>query len=118
MNQSIGDLETGLDPVSEEQHLKAIWRDLGVGDDGFLQIGDLARVCRHIGMEEMNEEVRFLSNIRNLTYTPTKHSTLSRRRADIKLTRGQRLVFSGRTIYLSRIIQAYFNLLSMACKIN
>ena len=57
MNQSIADMENILDPVSEEEHLKAIWKELGVGTDGYLAMEELAIVCDHIGMEEMNSEV-------------------------------------------------------------
>ena len=58
MNQSIAEMENALDPVSEEQHLRDIWRELGVGTDGSLTLNELATVCDHIGMEEMNAEVR------------------------------------------------------------
>ncbi|XP_013414596.1 ninein-like protein isoform X3 [Lingula anatina] len=52
MDQSM----SALDPVSEEQHLKAIWRELGVGQMGSLSIHELSTVCEHIGMEEMTDE--------------------------------------------------------------
>ena len=58
LNQSISEMENLLDQASEEEHLKAIWRDLGVGKSGSLTISELAIVCEHIGMEEMDEEVR------------------------------------------------------------
>ena len=59
LNQSISEMENAaLDQASEEEHLRAIWRDLGVGKSGFLTVGELAVVCEHIGMEEMNKEVR------------------------------------------------------------
>ena len=51
-------MENLLDQASEEEHLRAIWRDLGVGKSGSLTISELAVVCEHIGMEEMDEEVR------------------------------------------------------------
>ncbi len=57
MNQSIADMENALDPVSEEEHLKEIWRELGVGQNGHLTLPELATVCQHIGMDEMNTEV-------------------------------------------------------------
>ena len=59
MNQSIADMENMLDPVSEEEHLKSIWRELRVGKDGYLTMEELAVVCEHIGMDEMNSEVQF-----------------------------------------------------------
>ena len=62
MNSSIGELEAALDPVSEEQHLQVIWQQLGVGGDGFLTLPQLGTVCDHIGMDEMNDEVRDLGN--------------------------------------------------------
>lgn len=57
MNQSMADIENYLDPVSEEEHLKSIWLELGVGRNGYLSMHELSTVCEHIGMEEMNEEV-------------------------------------------------------------
>ena len=51
------ELENVLDPVSEEEHLKQIWRDLKVGENGFLTIAELSAVCEHIGMSHMDEEV-------------------------------------------------------------
>lgn len=59
LNQSIAEMENALDPVSEEEHLRAIWKDLGVGTDGYLTLNELATVCDHIGMDEMNPEVRW-----------------------------------------------------------
>ena len=59
LNQSISEMENAtLDQASEEEHLRAIWRDLGVGKSGFLTVSELAVVCEHIGMEEMDKEVR------------------------------------------------------------
>lgn len=57
VNRNIADMENALDPVSEEEHLKEIWRELGVGKSGYLTIQELATVCEHIGMDEMNQEV-------------------------------------------------------------
>lgn len=42
---------------NEEDYLKSIWLKLGVGSDGFLNQEGLTRVCEHIGMEKMSEEV-------------------------------------------------------------
>ena len=50
-------IENALDPVSEEEHLHAIWKELGVGSGGALTRTELALVCEHIGMDEMNNEV-------------------------------------------------------------
>ena len=55
-------MENVLDPVSEEEHLKEIWRELGVGKTGYLTLPELATVCEHIGMDEMNQEVCVLVN--------------------------------------------------------
>ncbi|XP_052767676.1 ninein-like protein isoform X2 [Mya arenaria] len=40
--------------TEEESYLRDIWRNLGVGNTGYIDIKELARVCTHIGMEEMN----------------------------------------------------------------
>ena len=60
MNQIIADMEgppPALDAVSEEQHLRDIWQELGVGQSGSLSLSELSTVCEHIGMEQMNPEV-------------------------------------------------------------
>ena len=44
-------------PLSEEEHLRTIWRELGVGKDGYLDMSELSAVCDNIGMEEMNAQV-------------------------------------------------------------
>ncbi|CAH1791982.1 unnamed protein product [Owenia fusiformis] len=56
MNQSMTQMEYALDPVSEEEHLKQVWRELKVGRDGYLTMPELAKVCSHIGMEETTDE--------------------------------------------------------------
>ena len=48
-------MENALDPLSEEEHLREIWRELKVGANGALSLPELVAVCQHIGMEEMNE---------------------------------------------------------------
>ena len=53
----MSDLENALDPVSEEAHLREIWRELGVGTSGYINVEELARVCDHIGMDEMSDDV-------------------------------------------------------------
>ena len=56
--QPINDGEAvGMDPVSEEAHLREIWRELGVGTSGYINVEELARVCDHIGMDEMSDDV-------------------------------------------------------------
>ena len=50
-------MEQVLDPVSEEAHLREIWRELGVGASGYIALHELALVCEHIGMDEMSDEV-------------------------------------------------------------
>ncbi|XP_064624042.1 ninein-like protein isoform X26 [Lineus longissimus] len=56
MNKSISAMDTTMDPMSEEDHLRAIWKELGVGKGGYLTMEELAAVCEHIGMEDMNRE--------------------------------------------------------------
>ena len=46
-----------MDRLSEEEHLRSIWRELGVGKNGYLSLPELATVCENIGMDEMSEEV-------------------------------------------------------------
>lgn len=41
----------------EEEYLRDIWTNLGVGQNGFIDIDELARVCKHIKMEDMNDIV-------------------------------------------------------------
>ena len=43
---------------TEEHHLRAIWRELGVGKTGYLTIKELSTVCQHIGMQDMDGDVR------------------------------------------------------------
>ena len=43
--------------TEEEQYLSGIWNSLGVGQNGFISIEELGKVCSHIGMEEMNQTV-------------------------------------------------------------
>ena len=62
----INDADTGMDPVSEEAHLREIWRELGVGTSGYINVDELARVCDHIGMDEMSDEVN-----NTATYMPS-----------------------------------------------
>lgn len=47
--------------AKEEEHLRSIWKLLGVGTNGYLSIKELAIVCEHIGMEAMDDkELRHL----------------------------------------------------------
>ncbi|KAH9406201.1 hypothetical protein TYRP_013806, partial [Tyrophagus putrescentiae] len=49
-----------VDTDGAEQYLREIWTALGVGDNGYLNLGELYRVCEHIGMtasEEMIEQL-------------------------------------------------------------
>lgn len=41
----------------EEAYLRGIWNNLGVGKNGYIDIHELASVCKHIDMEEMNDTV-------------------------------------------------------------
>ena len=45
-----------MEGQSEEEHLRAIWNDLGVGRSGFLTLPELCRVCEHIGMADLSDE--------------------------------------------------------------
>ena len=49
--------ETQVDPLAGEQHVKELWKCLGIGENGYLTVSELGRVCRHIGMEEMKDWV-------------------------------------------------------------
>lgn len=55
MNASMGVLEN---TSTEKEQVQKIWDDVGVGEDGYLDIDELAIVCDHIGMEDMDKEVR------------------------------------------------------------
>lgn len=55
MNASMSVLEN---QTTEKDQVQKIWEDVGVGKDGFLDIDELAIVCEHIGMEDMDREVR------------------------------------------------------------
>lgn len=39
------------------EYLQDTWKKLGIGQNGYLNVEELARVCEHIGMD-MTEEVR------------------------------------------------------------
>ena len=41
----------------EEEYLRGIWNNLGVGQNGYIDIKELGRVCKHIDMEDMDETV-------------------------------------------------------------
>ncbi|XP_048586861.1 ninein-like protein isoform X5 [Nematostella vectensis] len=47
---------SGYESPSEEEQLKAIWTEVNVGANGFLNYHELALVCDHIGMDSMNEQ--------------------------------------------------------------
>ncbi|XP_022094689.1 ninein-like protein isoform X2 [Acanthaster planci] len=53
MNASMSLMEAA---PTEADQVQAIWDEVGVGQDGFLDIRELATVCQHIGMEDMDEE--------------------------------------------------------------
>lgn len=53
MNSSMGVLEN---TSTEKDQVQKIWDDVGVGEDGYLDIDELAIVCEHIGMEDMDKE--------------------------------------------------------------
>ena len=50
-------LFTGYDSPTEEEQLQAIWNEVNVGANGFLDRNELSVVCDHIGMDSMNEQV-------------------------------------------------------------
>jgi len=52
LNLVMGDGE-----MEEEEYVRDIWRSLGVGRNGYIDITELARVCSHIGMMEMSHQV-------------------------------------------------------------
>nr|XP_006812126.1 PREDICTED: ninein-like protein-like [Saccoglossus kowalevskii] len=54
LNASMSLLEV-TSPTDEVQ-VKAIWDEVAVGQNGFLNVQELAIVCEHIGMDEMNKE--------------------------------------------------------------
>ena len=43
--------------TTEEEYLRGIWNNLGVGSNGYISMTELEQVCRHIGMEEMSPSV-------------------------------------------------------------
>ncbi|XP_072182310.1 uncharacterized protein [Diadema setosum] len=51
LNASMSVYEQG---PSESEQVQAIWEEVGVGKDGYLDINELAVVCEHIGMEDMD----------------------------------------------------------------
>ncbi|KAK3610897.1 hypothetical protein CHS0354_017499 [Potamilus streckersoni] len=55
LNLIMGEMEKTVDMQSEEDYLRAIWDQLGVGKQGFITLLELGQVCNHIGMEEMND---------------------------------------------------------------
>ncbi|PAA50467.1 hypothetical protein BOX15_Mlig001108g1 [Macrostomum lignano] len=40
---------------TEEEYLRSIWQELGVGRSGFLTLPELARVCEYIGMDDLTD---------------------------------------------------------------
>ena len=58
MNASISLYEQG---PTESDQVRAIWEEVGVGSDGFLDINELAVVCEHIGMEDMDRDVSYMA---------------------------------------------------------
>ncbi|GAB1600929.1 hypothetical protein Ahia01_000371100, partial [Argonauta hians] len=44
-----------VDVESGVEHVKEMWKCLGVGQKGFLTVTELGTVCRHIGMEDMQD---------------------------------------------------------------
>ena len=45
--------------TTEEEYLRGIWNNLGVGKNGYISMKELEEVCRHIGMEEMSPSVSY-----------------------------------------------------------
>ncbi|KAL3312567.1 hypothetical protein Ciccas_008843 [Cichlidogyrus casuarinus] len=41
---------------TEEENLRSIWKELGVGKNGLLSKEELRRVCEHIGIDDMSDE--------------------------------------------------------------
>ena len=48
---------SGYESPSEEEQLRAIWTEVNVGANGYLDRHELSVVCDHIGMDSMNEQV-------------------------------------------------------------
>lgn len=48
---------TNLYDGNTEDYLKSIWNHLGVGQNGYLDMKDLYRVCEHIGMVGINDDI-------------------------------------------------------------
>lgn len=47
----------GYESPTEEEQLRAIWTEVNVGANGYLDRHELSVVCDHIGMDSMNEQV-------------------------------------------------------------
>ena len=65
MNSTMSELEhANLQPQdTEDEYLRKIWKQLEVGQNGFLTVAELAKVCEFIGMEEMDDQVRVVSTV-------------------------------------------------------
>ncbi|XP_033734383.1 ninein-like protein isoform X3 [Pecten maximus] len=55
LNLNMSELEQPQE-LTEEDYLCNIWQTLGVGQRGYITLSDLAAVCDHIGMDEMNDD--------------------------------------------------------------
>ena len=42
----------------ESNEIEKIWRDLKVGEDGYLSLSELEKVCIYLGMNNLNQIVR------------------------------------------------------------
>lgn len=54
---ALTDQDNSANFQTEEDELRAIWVTLGVGENGYLTMPELAKVCYHIGLDEMNNDV-------------------------------------------------------------
>lgn len=54
------DSRSGLEEVDfdETEALREIWRNQGVGSDGYLSFNELGSICENMGMLDMSDKVR------------------------------------------------------------
>jgi Ca2+-binding EF-hand superfamily protein len=60
LNLNLSELEQVQDFTTGEDYLHSIWKNNGIGQDGYIGLEELNTVCTYIGMEEMNAEVNIL----------------------------------------------------------
>ncbi|KAK3732838.1 hypothetical protein QZH41_002838 [Actinostola sp. cb2023] len=80
---------------SEEDQLKAIWNEVHVGANGFLDRHELALVCEHIGMDSMNEQDHYYQESIEEEFVDIQQSTPYSKTAVGGLSSTGRLKSSG-----------------------